>query len=268
MYPYSDYLNGTSQASSPMPVHATVTQAPQGILGPYLHNSPGHEESIPPPPPYYGAYSASSVSAGPETDGLPSYYIQNPMNDSSYGLLRGSNLPDISNGSYTHRPLVPNMLQQPQPGPYRRDAVPISRISPTNFGRPPPVQVKRHPSRKPSARKARVKKEQSSSPSIMPQPFRFDEAGRSSQLAAPEEEVELDHNAPADLRRLWSIRENCSGKKGHGMWEEIIRDYLGPAEADALSEDKKTQLKANLQMKIHRGVLRHGNWPSRDVSTH
>ena len=51
------------------------------------------------------------------------------------------------------------------------------------------------------------------------------------------------------------------------MWENIIRDYLGSEAADTLSEDKRTQVKASLQMKIHRGVLRHGVWPPRNVST-
>lgn len=271
MYPYSDYVNSTSQASSPMAVQATVTQASHDILGPYIHNSPGHEDSIPPPQPapYFGHYSASSVSVGPEADGMPSYYMHDVMNDNSYGLIRGTGLPDINGGSYTHRPLAPNMLQQqPPPGQYRRDVLPISRLSPSSYGRPSPVQVKRHPSRKPSARKARVKKEQSSSPPTIPQAFRFDDAGRGVEAVAPEEDVELDQKTPADLRRLWSIRQKWFSRKGHGMWENIIRDFLGPEEADALSEDKKTQVKANLQMKIHRGVLRHGEWPARDVSTH
>lgn len=269
MYPYSDYVNSTSQASSPMPVQATVTQASHDILGPYIQNSPGHEDSIPPQPaPYFGHYSASSVSVGTEPDGLPSYYMQDVINDNSYGLIRGTGLPDINGGSYTHRPLAPNMLQQPQQGQYRRDVLPISRLSPTNYGRPPPAQVKRHPNRKPSARKARVKKEQSSSPPTIPQAFRFNDAGRGGEAVEPEEEVDLDQKTPADLRRLWSIRQKWFNRKGHGMWENIIRDFLGPEEADALSEDKKTQVKANLQMKIHRGVLRHGKWPESDVSTH
>ncbi|KAJ0122726.1 hypothetical protein J7T55_003242 [Diaporthe amygdali] len=269
MYPYPDFLTSTSQASSPMAVPATVSQAPHhDILGPYnIHNSPGHEDSIPPPQPnpYFGHYSASSVSVGPDPDGLPSYYLQNAINENSYGLLRGSSLPDIGSGSYTHRPLAPNLLQHTQPGPYRRDVVPISRLSPSNYGRPPPLQLKRHSSRKPSARKARVKKEQSSSPPMVSQPFRVDEAGRSGDTTRlPEDEVDLDHKTPADLRRLWNIRQNWYGKRGHGMWDNIIKDFLGPEEADALSEDKKTQVKANLQMKIHRGVLRHGSWPQRD----
>lgn len=270
MYPYSDYVNSTSQASSPMPVQATVTQASHDILGPYIQSSPGHEEPIPPPQPapYFGHYSASSVSVGTEPEGLPSCYIHDVMNDNPYGLLRGTGLPDINSGSYTHRPLAPNMLQQPQQSQYRRDVLPISRLSPTNYGRPPPVQVKRHPSRKPSARRSRVKKEQSASPPAISQAFAFEDAGRGGEPVAPEEDVELDSKAPADLRRLWGIRQKWFARKGHGMWENIIRDFLGHEEADALSEDKRTQVKANLQMKIHRGVLRHGVWPSRNVSTH
>ncbi|KKY35028.1 hypothetical protein UCDDA912_g04978 [Diaporthe ampelina] len=265
MYPYSDYVNSTSQASSPMAAQTTVTQASHDILGPYIQNSPGHEDPIPPQPaPYFGHYSASSVSVGPEPDGLPSYYIHEAINDNSYGLIRGTGMPDINGGSYTHRPLAPNMLQQPHQGQYHRDVLPISRLSPANYGRPPPVQVKRHPNRKPSARKARVKKEQSSSPPTVSQAFRFDDTISGGEAVAPEGEVDLDHKTPADLRRLWSIRQKWFGRKGHGMWENIIKEFLGPEKADALSEDKKTQVKANLQMKIHRGVLRHGSWPARD----
>ncbi|POS73157.1 hypothetical protein DHEL01_v208448 [Diaporthe helianthi] len=270
MYSYSDYVNSTSQASSPMPIQATMTQAPHDILRAYIQSSPGHEEPIPPPQsaPYFGHYSASSVAVGTEPDGLPSCYITDVMSEGPYGLMRG--MPDIHSASYTHRPLAPNMLQQPQQpqqpqqSQYRRDVLPISRLSPTTYGRPTTFQVKRHTSRKPSTRKARFKKEQSTSPPALSQAFASGDASGAGEPIAPEEAVFLDHKTPADLRRLWTIREKWFARKGHGMWENIIRDFLGPEEADALSEDKRTQVKANLQMKIHRGVLRHGMWPARN----
>ncbi|KAJ0100680.1 hypothetical protein J7T55_001264 [Diaporthe amygdali] len=98
----------------------------------------------------------------------------------------------------------------------------------------------------------------------MSQAFGLDDAGRRYRSPAPEGEVDLDQKTPAELRRLWSIRQKWSSTKGRGMWNNIIRDYLGPEEADALSKDKKIQVKAKLQMRIHRGVLRHGAWPARE----
>ncbi|KUI70956.1 hypothetical protein VM1G_05844 [Cytospora mali] len=269
MYPYPDYLGGTTQASSPMAVQTAVTQAPHDML--YLHHSPGHEDPLPPPQanPYFGHYSASSVSVGQEQDGISSYsnYLNNAMHDNSYGMMERPSLPDIGN-SYTHRPLAPSththmatILQQPQPGPYRRDLMPISRLSPTNFTRAPPVVVKRHPTRKPRVRGKVVKREQSSSPPLS-QGFGLDGSGRADP-DTPAEEVTLDEKTPDDLKRLWDIRRKWQKKKGHGMWEDIVREFTGP-EADNLSDDKKTQLKANLQMRVHRGVMKYGSWPESD----
>lgn len=299
MYSYPDYLSGTTQASSPMAIQSSVTQAPHDMLNSYLQHSPGHEDPLPPPQahPYFGHYSASTVSVGQEPDGLPSYqnYLTSAMNDGSYGLMERPSLPDINSGggggSYTHRPLAPNthahatpmapILQQPPPEPFRRDLIPISRLSPQSYSpRGAPVMVKRHPSRKPRARKGGgVKREQSTSPTLA-QTFGTlggggggggDGSGNGVGLGlgvdpdAPVEEVTLDDKTPDDLRRLWEIRKKWCKKKGHGMWEDIVREYKG-AEAEGLSDDKKTQIKANLQMKVHRGVLKHGSWPESDVS--
>lgn len=268
MYTYPDYLSGTTQASSPMPVQNTVSHAPHDML--YIHHhSPGHEDPLPPPQanPYFGHYSASAVSVGQEADGIPSYqnYMNNGMHDSY------ASLPDIG-GNYTHRPLAPSthtpmapILQQPPPGPYRRDVMPISRLSPTPFSRPAHVVVKRHPSRKPRVRsKGNMKREASSSPP-MPQAFGFD-GSTTDPDAATAEEVTLDEKTPSDLKRLWEIRKKWQKKKGHGMWEDIVREFMGP-ESDNLTGDKKTQLKANLQMRVHRGVMKYGSWPESDVST-
>lgn len=265
MYPYTDYMSGTTQASSPMPVQTAVSHAPHDML--YIHHhSPGHEDPLPPQAaPYFGHYSASSVSVGQEADGIPSYhgYMNNTMHDNSY-----ANLPDIGGNYTTHRPLAPNthtpmapILQQPPPGPYRRDVMPISRLSPSSFSRPTPVIVKRHPSRKPRVRsKGNLKREASSSPPL-PQAFGLD--GSRSDPDSLAEEVTLDDKTPGELRRLWEIRKKWQKKKGHGMWEDIVREFVGP-ESDALSEDKKTQLKANLQMRVHRGVMKYGSWPESD----
>lgn len=159
--------------------------------------------------------------------------------------------------------MAPIMEQSP-PGPYRRDPLPISRLSPTGYAGSSPVLVKRHPSRKPRARKNVVKKEQSTSPPLSQQSFGLEVSPRSNS-DAPAEEVTLDDKTPEDLRRLWDIRMKWQKKKGHGMWEDIVREYMGP-EADSLSDDKKTQVKANLQMRVHRGVMKHGSWPESDVS--
>lgn len=78
----------------------------------------------------------------------------------------------------------------------------------------------------------------------------------------PDEEVTLDDNAPQELRRLWDTRRKYLGKKGNGMWEDIMLEFLGE---EVASENKKTQVKAALQMKIHRMLLKHGKWPERDV---
>ncbi|KAK7743461.1 hypothetical protein SLS53_003995 [Cytospora paraplurivora] len=273
MYTYPDYMNGTTQASSPMAIQTPPTHAPHDMLGGYLQHSPGHEDPLPPPQtnPYFGHYTASSVSVGQEPDGIPSYqtYLSNAINDNSYGLLERPSLPELNGNAYTHRPLAPSahtpmapIMEQTPPGTYRRDLLPISRLSPTGYARPSPVLVKRHPSRKPRARKSVVKKEQSTSPPLSQQSFGIEVSSRSDS-DAPTEEVTLDDKTPEELRRLWDIRMKWQKKKGHGMWEDIVREFMGP-EADSLSEDKKTQVKANLQMRVHRGVMKHGSWPEND----
>lgn len=78
----------------------------------------------------------------------------------------------------------------------------------------------------------------------------------------PDEEVTLDDKTPQDLRRLWDTRRKWLSKKGNGMWEDIMMEYYGE---DHMTENKKTQVKAALQMKIHRMLLKHGKWPERDV---
>jgi hypothetical protein len=52
------------------------------------------------------------------------------------------------------------------------------------------------------------------------------------------------------------------------MWDTIMKDFLGPEEAISLSKDKKAKVKASLQMKVHRGVLRHGKWPECNMNAH
>jgi hypothetical protein len=100
----------------------------------------------------------------------------------------------------------------------------------------------------------------------MSQDFMIYDVGMSAQPAEPKEDVELDLNAPAELRRLWNIRQKWICEKGQGMWDSIVEDLLGPDETIALSEEKKMRVKASLQMKVHRGVLRHGKWPECDVN--
>lgn len=82
----------------------------------------------------------------------------------------------------------------------------------------------------------------------------------------PYEDVTLDDKAPQDLQRLWNIRKKYLSRKGNGMWEDIMAEYYH--DEQLASENKKTQLKAGLQMKIHRMLLKHGVWPQRDVSQH
>lgn len=267
MYTYPEYLS-TTQASSPMAVQTVVAQAQPGMLGDYLQHSPGHEDSLPPPQetPYFGHYSASGVSVGQDHDGLQSYqtYLSNAMTDNSYGLMERPSLPDINGSSYhrplapsTHAPMAPIMEQTPS-GSYHREVMPLARLSPQSYSRGP-LLVKRHATRKPRARKG-VKKEPASP--LLPQPMG---PGGRTDTSGPADEVTLDEKTPGDLRRLWEIRMKWQKKKGHGMWDDIVREYKG-READGLSDDKRTQVKANLQMKIHRGVMKHGSWPERDVS--
>ncbi|KAH8746534.1 hypothetical protein F5883DRAFT_529212 [Diaporthe sp. PMI_573] len=85
-----------------------------------------------------------------------------------------------------------------------------------------------------------------------------------SEIIAVAEEVYLDEMAPVELRRLWDIRKKRLAGKDPSMWENITRDYLGHEEADALGVEKRAQVEASLQMKFHRGVLRHAVWPARN----
>lgn len=261
MYSYQDYIHSASQATSSMPLQATAAGSSHDLM-PYLHHSPGHEEPPPPPQsaPYYGAYS---VSVPPET--TDRYYLQNATIDGPMRLLQA----EVNGGSYTHRPLAPlahaapmsTLLSPSNVQPYRREfQAPLPRLSPTHS---------RHasiPPRRGSERKARMRRNrrESTRPPTQ-QPVRFGEEVVAAVDDGPDEEVTLDDKTPADLRRLWDVRQKWLGKKGNGMWEDIMVEYHGDGQ---LSENKKTQVKAALQMKIHRMLLKHGKWPNRDVSRH
>lgn len=117
-----------------------------------------------------------------------------------------------------------------------------------------------------SARQDYVMDDQPSSLPSMSDAFICEDADKSETIPLAEE-VYLDHTTPVELRRLWDIRQKWIDRRGHSMWENIIRDYLGPVGADALGVDKRAQVKARLERQIHKGVLRHGVWPARNVST-
>lgn len=254
MYSYSDYT------TSSMPMQTTAAEAPHELLA-YLHNSPGHVEPPPPPQPqpYFGSYSVSE----PQEPGPEHYYLHNGTLDNALGLIRA----DVNSGSYTHRPLAPmthaphmsTLLHHSHPPPYRRElGIPLPRLSPSQ-SRNGSLSTRRDPGRKPKAR--RNHRRGSLSPPAQGQ-FKFGEGVLTAEDDGPDEEVTLDDKTPAELRRLWDTRRKWLGKKGNGMWEDIMTEFLGE---DSLSENKKTQVKAALQMKIHRMLLKHGKWPGRDV---
>jgi hypothetical protein len=108
--------------------------------------------------------------------------------------------------------------------------------------------------------------DQSSSLPSMSDALICEDADR-SEIIALAEEVYLDDMAPVELRRLWDVRKKRLASKGHSMWENITRDYLGHEEADALGVGKRALVKASLQMKFHRGVLRHAVWPAPSPTT-
>lgn len=247
-----------------------VTEASQhDHMLPFLHHpSPGaqhhHDDSAPPPPqttPYFGSYT---VSVPQEHD---QYYLPHAADIGPLSLLRQ----DVhGGGSYTHRPLAPLQQQQQQQSnmfsqhhhPYHR----IPRLSPTQSRQYAAPRARRDRNRKASARQnGNIPRKGSFSPSMgYPRPGEEANAMQYNHVEddGPDEEVTLDDKTPQDLRRLWDIRRKWLGKKGNGMWEDIMMEYYGE---DHMTENKKTQVKAALQMKIHRMLLKHGKWPERDV---
>lgn len=266
--PYPDYLHHhTTQATSSMSMQASAAETPEHF---FINSSPGPEDSIPPPQSklYLGAFSASNVSVAPETDAYPGY-LHNPGMDSQMSLLRASNLSDVNAGSYTHRPLGP-MSQGPPMASllphspqdlehYRQLSLP--RLSPGLHSTVrQPHANKRDPSRKPLARRRRP------SPPHLQAMYPLAEAPAPVMAAddGPVENVTLDDKTPQDLVRLWEIRKKHRSQKGNGMWENITAEFF--RDEPLGSDTKKQQLKAQLQMKIHRMLLKHGVWPERDVS--
>lgn len=283
MYSYPDFT--TTSSSSSMPMQTTIADASPDMMS-YINTSPGHDEPPPPPPqpqPYFGSYSVS-VPQDPSQD---HYYLPNDAIDNPLGLLRA----DVSGSSavshsYAHRSLAPSMptmlhhhpsshaAPPPPPTPlssYRRDvSMPLPKLSPTTHTRQASASVRRDPARKAKARRnnsassAAAQSASTRRDSYSPVAPQQGEAGQAAAVDdGPDEEVTLDDKTPADLRRLWDTRRKWLGKKGNGMWEDIMIEYMGE---DGLSENKKTQVKAALQMKIHRMLLKHGQWPARDVS--
>lgn len=258
---YSDYMHATSQATSSMSMQSVAAEASHDF---FLQNSPGPDDGIPPPQPklYLGAFSVSNVSAAPEPDPYPGYSYSSGM-DSPMGVLRHASLPDINPGSYTHQPLnhssMSSLLHHSPQDPYRR-IPPLPRLSPTHHTTIRPQSTRGQPGRK-AARRRRA-----TPPNALQAMYRIDEAAVPVMIEddGPAEEVTLDDKAPSDLQRLWDIRKKHLSRKGNGMWEDIMTEYY--QEENLASENKKTQLKAGLQMKIHRMLLKHGVWPKRDVS--
>lgn len=299
MYSYPDYTTTTS--SMPMQTAAVAdAAAPHELLSYHLHGSPGHhgeQQQAPPPPPqsqpYFGSYSVSV----PQEPVPEHYYLQGGTIDNPLGLLRADVSSSGGGSSFTHRALAPlaqaspsmaptTMIhhhQQPAPPPQyssRREldmALP-KLSSPPTHSRHTSLSLRRDPARKTKARRSNSssnnnssgnnRRDSSYSPPAQGQ-YQFGEEvmaaeGGGAGDNGPDEEVTLDDKTPADLRRLWDTRRKWLGKKGNGMWEDIMVEYLGE---EGHSENKKTQVKAALQMKIHRMLLKHAEWPARDVST-
>lgn len=235
---------------------------------PFLHHSSAggqhHDDTAPPPPPqanpYFGSYT---VSVPQDHD---QYYLSHSGDLGPLSLLRQ----DVhGSGSYTHRPLAPlghqqqSTLVNAQHHPYHHR---LTRLSPTQSRQYAVPRTRRDRNRKASVRQGgSIHRRGSFSPPVVYArpgeeglPLHDHDVGNDE----PDEEVTLDDKTPADLRRLWDTRRKWLGKKGNGMWEDIMHDYLGD---EHMTENKKTQVKAALQMKIHRMLLKHGKWPERDV---
>lgn len=197
-------------------------------------------------------------------------------------------------------PAPPAPQPLPPSGPqYRREpGMPLPRLTPSSHhhshnrghSRQSSISLRRDPARKAKARRNNIssttnknydgsgagssnsRRSSLNPPPQQPAPgeqqFRYGEGPSNmatedgSGPADYSEEVTLDDKTPSELRRLWDTRRSHLGKKGNGMWDDIMEEYYGQ---DCRSENKKTQLKAALQMKIHRMLLKHGQWPAKDV---
>ncbi|KAJ4422268.1 hypothetical protein N0V82_003129 [Gnomoniopsis sp. IMI 355080] len=269
MYPYPDYLGSVSQpaSSSSISMPAGTEPSQHEHLLPFLqHPSPGghhHDDAAPPPPPqahpYFGSYS---VSVPQDHD---AYYLPPAGDIAPMSLLRQ----DVhGDGAYTHRPLT-SFGQQQHPGLFSPNQNPyhhrLARLSPTQSRQYAVPRARRDRTRKASVRQGGSIHRRGSftTPAAYPRPVEEGVPLHHNQIEdnGPDEEVTLDDKTPADLRRLWDTRRKWLGKKGNGMWEDIMQEYLGE---EHMTENKKTQVKAKLQMKIHRMLLKHGKWPERD----
>lgn len=263
-------------------------------LLPFLHHPspppPHHDDNAPPPPPqanpYFGSYTVSMPPQDHEQ-----YYLPHTGDMGPLGLLRHDVHGGDEGGAYTHRPLAPlaphaaaspsslfdaahHPHHQPPPPPYHHR---LPRLSPAQSRQYAVPRARRDRTRKASARggsnassSSRHHQHQhlprgSFSPSMV---GAYDDGvgvrhhHAEDEDDEPDQEVTLDDKTPAELRRLWDTRRKWLDKKGNGMWEDIMLEYLGE---EYLTENKKTQVKAALQMKIHRMLLKHGKWPERDV---
>lgn len=300
MYPYPEYMHTNQGAPSSMPPMpgSTVAEANNTThhdLLPYLHASPpGHDDAGPhhhhhPPPqsnPYFGSYTVSAAAHEQEQQQQQQYYHLPPHAPGDtiggLGLLRQDVNGGGGGGAYTHhRPLAP-ITQQQQHAMFHPSHFRLPRLEPTTtttttttqqHGRQYSVaRARRDRTRKNSARLSMHRRDSFSPPQQQQQHGSYMHAcedvvglamAQMEDDAGPDEEVTLDEKTPTDLQRLWDVRRKWIGKKGNGMWENIMVDYLGE---ESLTENKKTQVKASLQMKIHRMLLKHGKWPERDVS--
>lgn len=265
----------------------------------------GQQPTPPQPQPYYGAFGVSADQAPPEHYYLPPSTIDNPLGLLRADVSGGSYthhraLAPLAPLTPTAAPMAtllhptaaaPPSLSSPH---YRRDmAMPLPRLTPSSHhhSRQSSLSLRRDPARKAKARRnnnssnknnnnnnnndSSSRRNSFSPPPQTPPPqqqqqqattgqqFCYGEGAMATEDGGPDSgEVTLDDKTPADSRRLWETRLKYLGKKGNGMWDDIMLDYLGK---DFASENKKTQVKAALQMKIHRMLLKHGQWPAKDV---
>lgn len=256
--PYPEYtLHHASQATSSMTMQPTVAETTPHDF--FVQRSPGPEDTNPPPPAefYLGAFGASSVSVAPKTEPYPTYLHNTAGMESPMDLLRA----DVNAGSYTHRPMTTTGIAQTPSMPPLLHNSPQEQYNPRPLRKLSPARTasKRDPARKASRRRR-------NSPTIKPL-HQIHEQVDSDLLeddGYPDEDVTLDDKASPDLQRLWDIRKRYLSRKGNGMWEDILADYYQGENIG--NDDKKTQAKAGLQMKVHRTLLKHAVWPQRDVS--
>ncbi len=291
---YNSYDMSSSKSSSPIPVHAQVTEAGSFDMNHFVasHSSPSGpqppspRDEIPPQiDPYLGHYS---VSVANDLDCQHHYYDHHfphvqvaPASPNWSHAPQPPQPPAQVTAAHLHPGLTQATPILPQSDPSQYRPQPATRAGEVEDLRGPPVMLPTHGSfavqqppvsgsrrtrsRKKAAARPRKASRTSKTPNMSPQTQhdghpRGEVAGSATAADSGEQHkkfITLADACTADDKSLFAIRLKYDHLKGKGMWDNISGEY---------GNESSGKAREALQMRVQRMVAKYGQWPEDEVS--